>query len=276
MAEQLAAFRPVHPRAASVRTLAVQATSRPFPGFARVTLRSTGDGFEDDFEYLGFDHWFRLFLTAPDGTLDLPMGGAEGWYSRLLDIEESHRPVVRNYTIRDARRVGEAWELDVDFVIHRDTTTGEVDGRAARWALDARPGDRVGMLDQGRIFNVEGHTGPLLVVADESGLPGIEGIARSLAGAPCDYVLEVPDAADRRELSGADPVWTVRVAGEDAGEGVLEHLRSRVITPDTRLYVVGEASFVLAARSLALNSGVPKDNVQFCAYWRVGRRAKRN
>ncbi|WP_067604178.1 siderophore-interacting protein [Nocardiopsis listeri] len=275
MAQKLADFRPVHPRAASVRSLVVHATSRPFPGFSRVTLRSTGDGFEDDFEYLGFDHWFRLFLTAPDGTLDLPLGGAEGWYSRLLDIEESHRPLVRNYTIRDARRVDDVWELDLDFVIHRCVTTGEVEGVAARWALDARPGDHIGVLDQGRIFNVEDHTGPVLVVADESGLPGVEGIARSLNGAPCDYVLEVPDAADRRELVGADPVWNVRTYGESAGDRALEHLRSRGIGADTRVYVVGEASFVLATRSLALNSGVPKDNVQFCAYWRVGRRAKR-
>lgn len=276
MAQQLSDFRPVHPRAASVRTMAVHATSRPYPGFARVTLRGTEDGFEDDFEPLGFDQWFRLFLPAPDGTLDLPVGGAEGWYSRLLDIEESHRPVVRNYTIRDARRVHHTWELDVDFVIHRCVTTGEVEGVAARWALDARPGDRVGVLDQGRIFNTEGHTGPILVVADESGLPGVEAIARSLDGAPCDYVLEVPDAGDRRELPGTHPVWTVRTQGQNAGDSALDLLRLRTITPDTCVYVVGEAAFVLAARSLALAAGVPKSGVQFCAYWRVGRRAKRS
>ncbi|WP_028648121.1 siderophore-interacting protein [Nocardiopsis sp. CNT312] len=274
MAQQLAATRPVAPRRAAVRTFAVADVSRPSPGFARVTLLSTGDGFEEEFEPLGHDHWFRLFLPAPDGSLDLPFGPAEGWYSRLLAIDEERRPVVRNYTMREVRRAGRAWEVDVDFVVHRSPTTGEVEGRAARWALAARPGDPVGLLDQGRLFNMDDHTGPVLVVADESGLPGVEGIARSLAGAPAEYVLEVPAAADRRPLADADPVWLVRGPGEDAGGRALEHLRSAAIAPATGVYIVGEASFVLAARAIALKAGVPKGRVQFCAYWRLGRRAQ--
>ncbi|QVQ51246.1 siderophore-interacting protein [Spiractinospora alimapuensis] len=274
MSEPLSATRPVTPTRSSVRTFTVAAVSHPSPGFARVTLRSTGDGFEDEFEHLGYDHWFRLFLPAPDGSLDLPFGPSQGWYSRLLAIEEHRRPVVRNYTIRAARWVGDAWELDVDLVIHRDQT-GQVTGVAARWALETQPGDTVGLLDQGRIFNMDDHSGPVLVVADESGLPGVEGIARSRSGEPGDYVLEVPDSADRRHHIDARPVWMVRDHTERVGQRTLDHLRATTIDPAASVYIVGEASFVLGARAIVTAAGVPKDRVQFCSYWRTGRRADR-
>lgn len=275
MARRVASGRAVKPRRAAVRRLVVHAASRPSPGFARVTLASTHDGFEDDFEYLGYDQWCRLFLPNARGDLVLPEGKAEGWYSRWLSLEEADRPAVRNYTIREARRAGDRWLIDIDFVVHR-SAVGTVDGLAARWALDAAPGDRVGLLDQGRIFGSPASGAPITVVADESGLPGVEGIARSLAGRPARYLLEVPDAADIRDLPATSPgsaTWIVRQARRPPGAGALAALMARRLDAASYIYAVGEASLVFESRRLAASAGVDDDRIDFCAYWRGGRRA---
>ncbi|GAA3656188.1 siderophore-interacting protein [Microbacterium marinilacus] len=276
MTQELPATRSLKPASASVRTFEVVEARTVSPSFRRVTLGSLGDGFEQEFDYLGHDHWFRLFFAAADRELVLPFGGADGWYSRLLAMPDETRPIVRNYTIRDARRDGERWLLDVDFVLHAGQS-GDVEGEAARWCLRARPGDRVGLLDQGRIHRGAEHDGPLVIVADETGLPGVEGIARSLAAEAGDgsgarravrCIVEIGDADDRRELPGFDVEWALRDGHAAVGSAALETLRSAAVDPGSAAYIVGEGSATLAARAHLLESGVPKDRIDFCAYWR--------
>ncbi|MFI8523040.1 siderophore-interacting protein [Promicromonospora sukumoe] len=266
----LTSTRPLKPAAASVRTFEVVGSHAVSPGFRRVTLQSTGDGFEDEFEHFGHDHWFRLFFADVGQPLHLPFGAADGWYARLLAMPDAIRPAVRNYTVREARRAGDRWQLDVDFVVHRDAA-GQVDGAGARWAQRCRTGELVGLLDQGRIFNADEHDGAVLVIADESGLPGVEGIAHALGDREVTYLLEVPHAADRRALPAADVRWVVRDGGRPAGASALDALRATRVDPAAYVYVVGEASFTLAARAHCLEAGVPKSRVDFCAYWRTDR-----
>lgn len=286
MTQKLTSGRSVRPARASVRRLVVAATTRPSPGFVRVTLASTGDGFEDDFEYQGFDQWFRLFLPGESGRpgsargrlrrLVLPEGEAEGWYSRWLAMDDAERPEVRNYTIRDARVEGGRWLIDVDFVIHR-SAAGTVDGAAAGWAVTALPGDEVGLLDQGRIFNAPAGEHPIVVIADESGLPGVEGIARSLGGRAARYLIEVADAADIRSLPatdlGADTRvdWVVRAHATKPGSAALATIERDELEPSSYLYAVGEAALALAARRNARGAGVADTHIDFCAYWRADR-----
>jgi len=273
--QQLTSGRAVRPREASVRRFVVHATTRPSPGFVRVTLASTGDGFEDDFEYQGFDQWFRLFLPGAGRRLALPAGPAEGWYSRWLRMDDAVRPEVRNYTIRSARRRGDRWLIDVDFVIHR-SAAGAVEGAAAGWAASATPGDEVGLLDQGRIFNAPAGAHPIIVVADESGLPGVESIARSLGGRPARYLIEVTDASDIRQLPGVDAAaaridWLVRPHAARPGSLAQAALAAERVAPSSYVYAVGEAKLALAARRIARTAGVDDERIDFCAYWRADR-----
>ena len=285
MTESLTRTRPRKPESASVAVMHVVTTARVSAGFVRVTLR-TDPHEPGSFEPMGYDQWFRLFLPAESGRLDLPHGDAEGWYTRWLALDESSRCLVRNYTVRAARPLERGWEIDVDFVVHVSAATGTVDGVAAAWALAARPGDTVGMLDQGVIFAEPQSTQErILVLADETGLPGVEGIARSLApGTRVTALLEVPHSDDRRELAGGaelDVRWIVR--DDDSalpGRAALGELDAFIAAAGDSLveraaycYVVGEASFVLDARTRLRAAGVPKDAIDFCAYWRPERRA---
>ena len=285
MTESLTRTRPRKPESASVAMMHVVTSARVSAGFVRVTLR-TAPNEPGSFEPMGYDQWFRLFLPAESGRLDLPHGDAEGWYTRWLALDESSRCLVRNYTVRAARPLERGWEIDVDFVVHVSAATGTVDGVAAAWALAARPGDTVGMLDQGVIFAEPQSTQErILVLADETGLPGVEGIARSLApGTRVTALLEVPHSDDRRELAGGaelDVRWIVR--DDDSalpGRAALGELDAFIAAAGDSLveraaycYVVGEASFVLDARTRLRAAGVPKDAIDFCAYWRPERRA---
>lgn len=267
MAESLMSDRSVKPLRARVGTVSVQQNRRLSSGFRRITVINDDPAFTEDFRYLGFDQWLRLFLPNRNQILEPPYGDIDGWYSRWLGGEESRRSVIRNYTIRDARAVGDRWQLDIDFVLHTGAGGG-VEGVAAQWAEAARPGDRIGVLDQGRIFDVDEHDGQIVVVADESGLPGVEGIARSLNGRSATYFLEVPHGDDRRQLAADDVRWYVRDAGRMPGVELLSRVRDFGFDRDTYAYVVGEASLMLTVRKLARAAGVPKGKIDFCAYWR--------
>jgi NADPH-dependent ferric siderophore reductase len=290
----LASEAAIKPERALVAALTVLGSERISPGFQRVTLHGSDEALGEDFRSVGGDHWLRLFLPHPSAGLHLPWGGLDGWYSRWLAQEEEVRASIRNYTIREARRIPGGWELDIDVVLHIGAD-GRIDGLAGRWAQSVRPGAEVGALDQGCIMNAPGHEGPMLLIADETGVPGIEGIARALHGARTHpqrrlghlpetarvpsirYVLEVPSGADRRPLAGtgADEVeatWLPReqAVPADAVPGVrlLETVRQEDIPADAYVYIVGEAKTVLEIRRRARAAGVSDDRIHFCSYWR--------
>lgn len=280
MAQALASDKAVRPSNVTVQRLEVLRSERLSSGFVRVTIGSSAPGFE--FTAVGYDQWIRLFLPV-DATqpLSLPDGGASGWYSALLAMPDAERPLVRNYTIREARQTVSGWELDIDFVVHRSAVTGQVEGVGANWALGVTPGSPVGMLDQGRIFAPEDARGCVTIVTDESGLPGVEGILRSLApDVRATVVIEVPHADDVRPLysdADVDLQWVVRADSLKhnhalAGKAALERLETLELDCDGYIYAVGEASFVLAARKMAQHAGLPKAAIDFCAYWRPERR----
>lgn len=275
--QELSRTRGIKPTDARVQRARVLSSERVSPGFVRVRIGDADTPLH--FEARGYDQWLRLFLPAPGADLHLPWGGSEGWYSRWLAMEEATRPTIRNYTVREARRAGAGWELDIDFVVHAGPD-GSVEGIAATWALGARPGDEVGFLDQGALLHAgdacaASHT---YLLSDETGLPGVEGIAAALPPGSCATVLvEVAHDEDRRPLpsdADLDVTWVLRPDGVEPGAAVRAHLEDLELTPDSYVYAVGEGSFALAARARALTCGVPKDAIDFCAYWRPERRAR--
>ena len=85
----------------------------------------------------GPDQRIKVFFPLPGQDLpQVPSG--EDWYPRYRALPDDQRPPMRTYTIRQLR--AEQGEVDVDFVIHGVT------GPASRWAMHARPGDRVVLL----------------------------------------------------------------------------------------------------------------------------------
>ncbi|SUA73628.1 Vibriobactin utilization protein ViuB [Nocardia otitidiscaviarum] len=271
MAKRTKFLKPEHRDFISAEVLA---SKRISPNFVRVTLGGAGLG---DFEPMGFDQWFRLFLPGRDGALRLPTSTSTlGWYAQYLMMGRDTRPLIRNYTVRDFRpagsgEFGSTAEMDVDFVSHGD------DSPASAWANNATPGGKVGLLDEGITFQPPEHTESVLLLGDESALPAIAGVLRSasrdLRGVA---FIEVPHADDVQRLdepAGVDVHWLVRAdAHDEVGAAAAAAVRAADIpTRGVYAWTAGEQTLVSGVRRHLVEHGIPKTDITFTGYWRVGK-----
>jgi NADPH-dependent ferric siderophore reductase len=259
---------PENPRLFRARVLRTERTS---PSMQRVTV--TGDDLAE-FRYLGFDHWFRLFVQRPDqDAFRMPDLDGRKWWPTFLAIPEDVRPHCANYTVAAFRP--EVAELDIDFVVHCDAS-GEAEGRAAIWACDARPGDELAMLDQGCIFDCPGDTSEVVIAAEETGLPGVVGIAASLPRDTVGRIIqEVPTTGDVRELdapAGVRVTWIVRAETDPhavPGRAALAELQRHVPVDDRGYaFVVGESTLATEGRRHLHRAGLPKSRITFSGFWK--------
>lgn len=275
MSSQFRVRKPVDPH---VTVAEVVRTKQVSPHMVRVTLGGLGR-----FTPVGHDQWFRLFLPRPgQDALRLPTRTSEwGWYLQYLATPRAQRPWVRSYTVRAARP--DLHEIDVDFVLHADDD-GHT-GPASAFAMTARAGDRVGILDQGTGYNPRHEHDWTLLVGDETALPAVAGVCESL---PDDArglaIVEVPTADDRQEFrvpAGVELRWVARdelpgAGGHDVpGRAALAVLRD-VDLPEGVAYALaaGESGLATGVRRHLVNErGVPKAHVDFVGYWRHGRAA---
>ncbi|MFI2302100.1 siderophore-interacting protein [Actinacidiphila glaucinigra] len=248
-------------------------TDRVTPSLHRVTV--TGADLAD-FPWMGYDHWFRLFMQLPhQDALRLPEFSGARWWQPYLAIPAAERPHYSNYTVAAFRP--ETAEMDIEFVVHR-APDGELEGRAAIWACGARAGDALALLDQGVMFDCPEDASEVLVVADESGMPAATGILRSL---PRDTVgrliQEIPTPDDRRDLdapAGIAVTWVVRDDPHAVpGSVALAELRGHTPSDATGYaFVVGEQSLATKGRRHLHRAGLPKDRITFSGFWRHGAR----
>ena len=239
------------------------------PSLRRVTVG--GEGLED-FPWMGFDHWFRLFMRRPhQAQFSLPQLSGTKWWKEYRAIPEDTRPHCANYTVADFRP--EAGELDIDFVVHRGSD-GELEGAAAIWACSVEPGDQLALLDQGIIFDRPDDASEVVIVADESGLPAVAGILKSLPSDTVGHVIqEVPTAHDTRDLAKPDGVtlsWVIRDdAHAVAGSKALDALRRRsTVDPRGYGFVVGESALATGGRRHLHSLGLPKSRITFSGFWK--------
>lgn len=265
------AGRPVHP---AILRLEVLRTEPVGESFHRATV---GGAALSGFTPQGFDQWFRLFVPPTrDAALRLPTTASKLWYAQWLAMSAESRSHCSNYTVREFRGAGATAELDIDFVVHQDAE-GRPAGAAAIWAVGAREGDALGLLDQGLLFSPPQDSTSILLASDESGLPAVEGILRSLpADATGAVVIEVPRAADirpLRELPGLQVDWVVRADSPFAdtvpGTGALEAVREWADpAPTAYAFLIGESQLATGARRDLVSRGLPKSRATFCGFWK--------
>lgn len=257
----------------------VLTSKRISPSFVRVTI---GGERLSSIAPMGFDQWFRmLFPDTGQSELHLPAADDDAeneWWPRLQAMPDNIRPLLRNYTIRRHRaagagRFGDTAEIDIDFASHGDL------GPASLWADTVRPGDEVGVLDEGIIYQPSPDAQWQLLVGDESALPALAGILDSMEfDLPVEVFVEVahPDdvtAQDLRTGPGVRvhpilrPEWEAR-----PGAAVTAAVRAAVL-PDGPGYafVAGESGLVTGVRRhLVRDRGRPKSSVTFTGFWSYG------
>lgn len=263
----------VKPAAARLLTMHVLRRTRLSPTFMRVTV---GGHEVERFAPMGFDQWFRLFLPVGEDSLArLPSKLDTLSYLRYLAIAKTERPLLRNYTVADFRADGaDGAELDIDFVLHGGDAAGAA-GPAADWAQTCAPGDAIGVLDEGVAFNPPAECADrVMLVADESALPAAAGILASLPRHVHGHaVLEVADAADRRELDAPDDIevqWIVRTdAHATPGQAARAAASTLPVPESTYCWAAGEQALAVGLRRHWVHTGVPKGHISFTGYWRA-------
>jgi len=225
------------------------------PAMRRITLKGEElQGFEpiDPASYL------KLIFPEP--------GQAEP--SRPL--EGGPRPTaMRTYTPLAVR--ADAWEVDVDFVLH-----GE--GPASTWAAQAQVGQVLFLMGPGPGYKLlVQEASEHLLIGDDSALPAFETILAALpSSARVRVLMEVMAAEEERPLHSAAQLevqWLVR--GRDhtqAGEA----LRAMLAQPG---FAVGEAAIYLACEAAAMRrlrqllmaeKGVAGSRIVGRGYWKLG------
>ena len=253
-------------------TATVVRSHRHSPSFQRVTVAGPALA---DFTAVGLDQWFRLFLpTGPEQDLVLPEVEGRTWWQQYLDIPEKSRPHCSNYTVAGYRSAAESdAELDIDVVLHWDDA-GELCGGVAVWADGAQPGQPLGLLDQGVLFDPPADTTELVLVADETGLPALRGIVAALPpDARGRVIVEVPTEGDIEDWpvpDGLDIVWISRSGRtERPGELALAELRSGSVPAATAYgFIVGESSLATGGRRWLVGQGLAKDRIFFSGFWK--------
>ncbi|PPG27777.1 siderophore-interacting protein [Pseudoclavibacter sp. RFBG4] len=234
----------------------------------RVTLE--GDDFAR-FQGLGFDQWFRLLLPQQDETVFDRVHDRIDFkgYLKYLLISQSTRPAIRNYTVREFRQAQR--QLDIDVIVHGDA------GIAGPWARDAQIGAPVALIDQGCGYAPPASTDWQLLVADETGMPAIVGILRDLPKTARGHaIVEIPSHGDAQPVelpSGFTLDWVTRPNGTRPGETALQAARETRLEGSTPYaFAVGESQLATGVRRhLVRDLAVPKTQVTFAGYWKLGR-----
>lgn len=208
----------------------------------------------------------KLLFPHEGASPDLPTRSADHHY----DFAPGQRERVRTYTVRDYDV--EAATLDVDFVRHGR------EGLASAWVEDARPGDRLGALGGGG--RLPGPCSWILLVADDTGLPGASAILEQL---PADQVgvalLEVDGPADEQELAhpaGVEVRWLHRSGTPAAFSGLLTQAARGGLTKvpvaldDVFVWVSAESHVVRRLRREVRALGVPRSGQLVIGYWHAG------
>ncbi|WP_068277859.1 siderophore-interacting protein [Aldersonia kunmingensis] len=271
MAKRSKYVKPEEPTLLRAHVLASKQVS---PNFVRVTV---GGEELSSFTAMGFDQWFRLFVKKPgQAELRLPTQTSLLWYAQYL-MMGAEKPLCRNFTVREYRSAeaalhGAGPEIDIDFVSHGDASP------ASAWANSVSPGDELGMLDEGLIYNPEPAADWQLFVGDESALPAILGILRSAdRGLRGEAFIEIPHADDAQEVDAPEGVnlhWLVRTDSHArAGKLALDAVTAATL-PTGRGYafLAGEKDLATGLRRLLVNErGFAKEDISFTGFWRFGK-----
>ncbi|MDB5893468.1 MAG: NADPH-dependent ferric siderophore reductase [Rhodoferax sp.] len=244
------------------RLLEVLRTERLTPGMVRVTLGGTElAGFDSP----GFDDHVKLFFPdAVTGLIAMPRLGPNG-----PEAPSGGPPVVRrDYTPRHFDPV--ALTLAIDFAVHDA-------GPATTWALQAAPGQRLGVGGPRGSSILSTAFDWHLLIGDDTALPAIGRRLKELpAGARALVLAEVDGPADVLALPSAaqaDVQWVFR-KGRAPGDPapLLAQLRGLVFPGgDFHAWVACESGVAKALRAYLVGErGANPKWTKAAGYWRRG------
>jgi NADPH-dependent ferric siderophore reductase len=223
------------------RRLTVADTRRLTPNMIRMTLAG-----EDlaDFTSLGADDHVKIFVPGDDGAM-----------------------AMRDYTPRAFDRA--ACTLTIDFAVHEA-------GPATRWAVAARPGDRIDIGGPRGSTVVSLSFAWWLLIGDETALPSIgRRLAELPAGVRAISLAAVTGAGEEQTFATAADhraLWVHRPAAQADDPAPLLAALSQLDLPggDGFVWIGAEARVARALRDDLTRRGHPREWMKASGYWRRG------
>jgi len=243
-------------RRAPPRLVEVKNTTQLTPNMLRVTFGGKAlQGFPTDAASANI----KLLLPHHDQNV-------ADYHASLQGIGK--KPIKRTYTVVAYRQSNN--ELDIDFVLHADS------GPATRFALNAQPGDTVGIAGPSGAKLVDNSADWFLIAGDMTALPAIEANVKQLPIDSAGYiVIEVQDQADKRTFKLPDAMniqWLInaepRSGKSELSEAVM-NIRWQEGTPN--VWIAGEVSMVRTLREyFAKTKQLDPAHRYTSAYWQIG------
>jgi len=179
--------------------------------------------------------------------------------------------IARDYTPFAYRADGENGpELDLDFVLHADSSHG---GPAALWAAAAKPGDPLIVAGPRGSHVPPANVERAILIADESALPAVTRWLDLLGDTETVGLFSVADAGTASYLAayeGASRTFQW-FSEEDREARVADAVRAQSIIESTIVFLAGEAgSLIPLRRYLRRELGLPKEQVDVHGYWKKG------
>lgn len=246
----------------SMYDVTVQTVHPLTPRMLRITFAaSTLRDFADD----GPDQRLKLLLPRQGQDRPLIPSGPDGWYKVWRRMPHHQRPILRTYTVRNARPAD--GELDVDIVLHGDS------GPGTRWAERAQPGDRVAIHAAYADYEPDGSVRQL-ICGDLTALPAISAIVERLdQSCTATVFIEVPDDDERIDLRAGpkvDVAWVHAHSGHPGAALVDSVARLQDTAIGDYAWVAGERRTATGIRRhLVRERNLRPEQVMFMGYWRT-------
>lgn len=232
-------------------------------------------------------HYIRVYLTTEDilpfanttvgvnNKILVPPAGVNTIHFPDFDYQTMQwiqpplevRPSIRTYTHRGIDL--ETNELWVDFVAHGD------EGPASAWAIQANPGNVLGILmkqGKGALYPVAEQ---YMLVGDATAIPVLSAILEDIpAGTKATCILEVHGKEDKQVIPTKADVTFIWLYNEHPQEGseLATVFKQQSLPASLRFaYVAAEFSTVKEIRSyLRKEQGWTKEELYAYSYWKSG------
>ena len=183
---------------------------------------------------------------------------------------EGEKPIKRTYTVVEYRDSNN--ELDIDFALHADSDAGP----ATRFALSAKPGDKVAIAGPSGTKLVDTAADWFLIAGDMTAIPAIEANLNQLPVNAAGYiVIEIQEAEDKRAFDLPNNMsirWLINPepqSGTSKLASVVKMLDWLEGTPS--VWIAGEATTVRELRSyFAKTKQLDREHRYTSGYWIIG------
>ncbi|NAW87038.1 siderophore-interacting protein [Photobacterium halotolerans] len=179
------------------------------------------------------------------------------------------KPLLRTFSVRELRR--ETGEMDIDFALHGDL------GPASRFALNARPGDQLGISPPGGPYPMLKPASHYYLAGDLTALPAISAMLEDMPADSRGYVaIQVSDETDIQDLrspAGVEVQWFI--GQPDQVQPLIDQFCqqpfSTEMTADSYFWLGGEEQIVVGLRRFIRRElDVERTQVYAIPYWRFG------